>query len=156
MVLAATVRHEPPHEEIEDMGLFSKAKKGMQDAANAGEMAVAYNQQQAAAQQPGMIGVKGMGPIAADPAAFGGPSTKPLSEDDPMLQPVNGVSLEIYGKSAAEAQRRGITDEDGMAALVEEMYGIPAADVKAAFPVWIDRMGKSMVVGQQLRKHMGY
>jgi crotonobetainyl-CoA:carnitine CoA-transferase CaiB-like acyl-CoA transferase len=57
---------------------------------------------------------------------------------------------------AAEAQRRGITDEDGMAALVEEMYGIPAADVKAAFPVWIDRMGKSMVVGQQLRKHMGY
>lgn len=138
------------------MGLFSKAKKGMADAAAAGEMATAYNQQQAAAQQPGMVGVQGMGPIAADPALFGGPSTKPLSEDDPMLQPVNGVSLEIYGKSAAEAQRRGITDEDGMAALVEEMYGIPAADVKAAFPVWIDRMGKSMVVGQQLRKHMGY
>ena len=138
------------------MGLFSKAKKGMQDAANAAEMATAYNQQQAAAQQPGMIGVKGMGPVAADPAMFGGPSTKPLSEDDPMLQPVNGVSLEIYGTSAAEAQRRGITDEDGMAALIEELHGIPAADAKAAFPVWIDRMGKSMVVGQQLRKHMGY
>lgn len=138
------------------MGLFSKAKKGMADAANAAGMAAAYNQQQAAAQQPGMVGVQGMGPVAADPALLGGPSTKPLSEDDPMLQPVNGVSLEIYGKSAAEAQRRGITDEDGMAALVEEMYGIPVADVKAAFPVWIDRMGKSMVVGQQLRKHMGY
>jgi hypothetical protein len=138
------------------MGLFSKAKKGMADAASAGEMATAYNQQQAAAQQPGMIGVKGMGPVAADPALFGGPSTKPLSEDDPMLQPVNGVSLEIYGKAGAEAQRRGVNTEEGMAALIEEMYGIPAADAKAAFPVWIDRMGKSMVVGQQLRKHMGY
>jgi hypothetical protein len=138
------------------MGLFSKAKKGMADAAAAGEMATAYDQQQAAAQQPGMIGVKGMGPVAADPALFGGPSTKPLSEDDPMLQPVNGVSLEIYGKAGAEAQRRGVNTEEGMAALIEEMYGIPAADAKAAFPVWIDRMGKSMVVGQQLRKHMGY
>lgn len=138
------------------MGLFSKAKKGMADAAAAGEMATAYDHQQAAAQQPGMIGVKGMGPVAADPALFGGPSTKPLSEDDPMLQPVNGVSLEIYGKAGAEAQRRGVNTEEGMAALIEEMYGIPAADAKAAFPVWIDRMGKSMVVGQQLRKHMGY
>ena len=138
------------------MGLFSKAKKGMQDAAGAGEMAAAYSQQQAAAQQPGMIGVKGMGPIAADPALFGGPSTKPLSEDDPMLQPVNGVSLEMYGKAGAEAQRRGVNTEEGMAALIEEMYGVPAEDAKGAFPVWIDRMGKSMVVGQQLRKHMGY
>ncbi len=138
------------------MGLFSKAKKGMADAAAAGEMATAYDQQQAAAQQPGMIGVKGMGPIAADPALFGGPSTKPLSEDDPLLQPVNGVSLEMYGKAAAEAQRRNANTEDGMAAIIEEMYGVPAADAKGAFPVWIDRMGKSMVVGQQLRKHMGY
>lgn len=152
MVLAATVRHHP-HEEIDDMGLFSKMKQGMQDAAGAAEASVAFQQQQAAAQQPGMIGVKGM---AGDPAAFGGPSTKPLSEDDPLLQPVNGVSLEIYGKTAYEAQRRGITDEDGMAALVEELYGVPAADAKAAFPVWVDRMGKSMVVGQQFRKHLGY
>ncbi len=138
------------------MGLFSKAKKGMQDAAAAAGMAADYNQQQAAAQQPGMIGVKGMGPIAADPAAFGGPSTKPLSEDDPLLQPVNGVSLEMYGTAAAEAQRRNANTEDGMAAIIEEMYGVPAADAKGAFPVWIERMGQSMVVGQQLRKYMGY
>jgi hypothetical protein len=155
MVLGRTERL-PPHEEKDTMGLFSKAKKGMADAAAAGEAATAYNQQQAAAQQPGMIGVQNMGPIGADPALLGGPSTKPLSEDDPMLQPVNGLSLEMYGKSAAEASRRGITDEDGMAALIEETYGVPAADAKAALAVWIDRMGKSMVVGQQLRKHMGY
>lgn len=69
------------------MGLFSKAKEGMQDAADAAGMATAYDQQQAAARRPGMIGVKGMGPIAADPALIGGPSTTPLAEDDPMLQP---------------------------------------------------------------------
>lgn len=114
------------------MGLFSKAKKD------------------------GEIGVEGMGPLAVDPAILGGPSTKPLATDDPLLQPVNGVSLEMYGTAAAEAGRRGITDENGMAALIEEMHGIPAADAKAAFPVWIQRMGQSMVVGQQLRKHMGY
>src|SRR4051812_21514414 len=96
------------------MGLFSKAKKSMADAAASGEAVIDFNQQQAAAQQPGMIGVKGMGPIAADPAAFGGPSTKPLSEDDPMLQPVNGVSLEMYGKAAAQAQARNMNTEAGM------------------------------------------
>jgi hypothetical protein len=138
------------------MGLFSKAKKGMQDAAGAAEAATAFNQQQAGAQQPGMIGVQGMGPIAADPAIMGGPSTRPLSEDDPLLQPVDGLSLEMYGTAAAEAQRRGITDEDGMATLIEEMHGVPAATAKAALAVWIQRMGQSMVVGQQLRKHMGY
>lgn len=138
------------------MGLFSKAKKGMDDAAQAAQHANAYQQQQAAAQQPGMIGVQNMGPIAADPALLGGPSTKPLAEDDPLLQPVNGLSLEIYGSLAKEAQARGITDEDGMAALAEEQHGIPAAEAKVAFAEWTRRMGQSMVVGQQFRKHMGY
>ena len=103
----------------------------------------------------GKIKVKGAGGML-NPKAFGGPSTEALSPDDPLLQPINGVSLEMYGTAAGQAQSRGITDEDGMAALIEEMYGVPAADAKAAFPVWIDRMGKSMIVGQQLRKYMGY
>ncbi|HYI60333.1 MAG TPA: hypothetical protein VEW93_00855 [Acidimicrobiales bacterium] len=138
------------------MGLFSKAKKGAEDAAQAAQHASAYQQQQTAADQPGVIGVQGMGPIAADPALLGGPSTKPLSEDDPMLQPVNDLSLEIYGSLAKEAQARGITDEDGMAALAESEHGIPAAEAKAAFAEWTRRMGQAMVVGQQFRKHMGY
>jgi hypothetical protein len=62
----------------------------------------------------------------------------------------------MYGTAAGQASAKGITDEDGMADLIEQMYGVPAADAKAAFPVWIDRMGKSMVVGQQLRTYMGY
>lgn len=135
------------------MGLFSKAKQSFNDAANAAGMAQHYQQQQAAGQQAGMVGVAGM---AADPAAFGGPSTQPLAADDPLLQPVNGVSIEVYGSLAREAQARGITDADGMGALAEELHGIPAADAKAAFDEWTRRMGQSMVVGQQIRKAMGY
>lgn len=103
----------------------------------------------------GKIKAKGMG-MALNPKHFGGPSTDALSPDDPLLQPVNGVSLEMYGTAAGQAQARGITDEDGMAALIEEMYGVPAADVKPALQEWIARMGQSMVVGQQLRTYMGY
>lgn len=135
------------------MGLFSKAKQGLADAATAAGMAQHHQQQQAAGQQAGMIGVSGM---AADPAAYGGPSTQPLAADDPLLQPVNGISIEIYGELAREAQARGITDADGMGALAEERHGIPAADAKAAFDEWTRRMGQSMVVGQQIRKAMGY
>src|SRR5690606_22259932 len=83
-------------EEMTNVGLFSKAKKGIDDAARAAQLAGDHSHQQQAAQQPGMIGVQGMGPMAADPAAFGGPSTAPLSADDPLLQPVDGVSLEMY------------------------------------------------------------
>ncbi len=103
----------------------------------------------------GKIKVKGAGGML-NPAAFGGPSTAALAPDDPLLQPVNGVSLEMYGTAAGQAQSRGITDEDGLAALIEEMYGVPAADVKPATQEWIRRMGQSMVIGQQLRKYMGY
>ena len=138
------------------MGLFSKAKKGMTDAAASAQHVAAFNQQQQAARQPGMIGAQGMGPIAADPALLGGPSAAPLSSDDPLLQPVDGVSLELYASVAREAQARGITDEDGMARLTEEMHGIPAATAKAAYAVWVQRMGQSMVVGQQFRRHLGY
>ena len=135
------------------MGLFSKVKQGMAGAATAAEMANAHHNEQAAGAAQGKIGVAGMG---ANPAAFGGPSTTPLAPDDPLLAPVDGLSLEMYGTASAEAQRRGVTDEDGMAALIEEMHGVPAATAKAAMGVWIQRMGQSMVVGQQLRKYMGY
>ena len=138
------------------MGLFSKAKKGMADAAASAQHVAAFNQQQQTAQQPGMVGVQGMGPIAADPALLGGPSAAPLAADDPLLQPVDGVSLELYASVAREAQARGITDEDGMARLTEELHGIPADRAKAAYAVWVQRMSQSMVVGQQLRRHMGY
>ena len=51
---------------------------------------------------------------------------------------------------------RGPEDYAGMAALIEEMYGVPAADVGPAIQEWVRRMGQSMVIGQQLRTYMGY
>jgi len=101
---------------------------------------------------PGKIGVKGMGPLSMDPALLGGPSTKPLAADDPMLAPVDGVSLEMYAYLAQQAQARGVTDEAGLAAIGEEVYQIPAATVQAALAEWVSRMQKSMVVGQQFNK----
>ena len=86
-----------------------------------------------------------------------GPSDRRPLPDDPLLQPVDGVSLEIYGTAAREAQARGITDEAGMARLTEEMHGDPRRRPgQGRLAVWVQRMGQSMVVGQQLRRHMGY
>jgi hypothetical protein len=137
------------------MGFFKKTKEnfqtGQQNAAQAQAIAAAGQAQQQAGAAQGKIGVSGM---MADPAIFGGPSTQPLAPDDPMLQPINGVSIEMYAWLGKQAQLQGITDADGMAALAEQTYSIPAADVKAAIDEWVARMGKSMVVGQQFRKHL--
>ena len=49
------------------------------------------------------IGVKGM-PV--NPKFLGGPSTTALSSDDPLLQPVDGISLEDYASVARVCQQR--------------------------------------------------
>lgn len=114
------------------MGLFKKAR----DAA-----------------QQGMVHVHGAGPI--DPAAFGGPSTRSVSADDPIWAPINGISLQDYAALARDAQARGVTDEAGMIALGSER-GWDPADTKAALDGWVQRMGQSMAVGQQFRTLLGY
>ena len=135
------------------MGFFKKAKEnyvqGQQNAAQAVGLTSAHQQEQAAGAAQGKIGVSGMG---ANPAAFGGPSTTPLAADDPLLQPVNGLSLEMYAELAKAAQAQGIADEAGMAALGETNYGIPAADIQAALQEWVRRMQQSMVVGLQFNR----
>lgn len=135
------------------MGFFKKTREniaqGQQNAASAQAMQAASQQEQAAGAQAGKIGVEGM---AANPAAFGGPSTAPLAADDPMLQPVNGVSLETYAEVAKACQAQGITDEAGMCALAESQFGVPAADMQSAVKEWTSRMQTSMVVGQQFNK----
>lgn len=110
------------------MGFFDKAKKGM-------------------------VHVQGAGLI--DPAIVGGPSTRSVAADDPIWQPINGISLENYAQLARDAQARGITDEAGMIALGQERGWNPA-DTKAALDGWAQRMGQSMAVGQQFRKYLGY
>jgi hypothetical protein len=117
------------------MGLFSK-KKTDDQAASGGDK----------------IGVKGM-PV--NPSFLGGPSTTALSPDDPLLQPVDGISLEDYAAVGRTCQARGVTTEEGMNQIAAEMGHDPAV-FAAASKEWISRMGKSMVVGQQYRKHLGY
>lgn len=115
------------------MGFFTKAKQ--------------------AAQQAGAVHVQGAGAI--DPAAFGGPSTRSVANDDPIWQPINGISLQDYADLARDAQARGINDEAGMITLAGERGWTPA-DTKAALDGWVQRMGQSMAVGQQFRRFLGY
>ncbi|HYO04020.1 MAG TPA: hypothetical protein VET27_19990 [Mycobacterium sp.] len=127
------------------MGLFSKAKDAAQQA---------WAQQQAGQQQgAGAVHVQGAGPI--DPAVMGGPSTRSVAADDPIWQPINGISLQDYGELARDAQARGVTDEAGMIAVAQER-GWDPTDTKAALDGWVQRMGQSMAVGQQFRKYLGY
>ena len=127
------------------MGLFKKAKEAAQQT------------QQAFAQQPqgdGKVHVQDAGGMM-DPAMFGGPSTRSVAADDPIWQPINGISLQDYADLAREAQARGVTDEPGMIAIAQERGWNPA-DTKAALDGWVQRMGQSMAVGQQFRKLLGY
>jgi hypothetical protein len=130
------------------MGLFDKAKKAAQQA----QQALA---QPAAPQQgDGRVHVQGAGGMI-DPSFMGGPSTRSVAADDPIWQPINGISLQDYAELARDAQARGINDEAGMITLSQERGWNPA-DTKAALDGWVQRMGQSMAVGQQFRKFMGY
>jgi hypothetical protein len=100
-----------------------------------------------------MVHVQGAGPI--DPAVLGGPSTRSVATDDPIWQPIKGISLQDYADLARAGQARGINDEAGMITLAQER-GWKPADTKAALDGWVQRMGQSMAVGQQFRKYLGY
>jgi len=126
------------------MGLFDKAKKAAQQA----------QQALAQPQQDGRAHVQGAGGMM-NPAMFGGPSTQSVAADDPIWQPINGISLQDYADLAREAQARGINNEAGMITLAQERGWNPT-DTKAALHGWVQRMGQSMAVGQQFRKFLGY
>ncbi|MDG4668788.1 hypothetical protein [Mycobacterium sp. 236(2023)] len=125
------------------MGFLKKAKEAAQQTQQA------FNQP----QQPGAVHVRGAGLI--DPAAFGGPSTRSVATDDPIWEPINGISLQDYADLARDAQARGINTEAGMITLAQERGWNPT-DAKAALEGWVQRMGQSMAVGQQFRKLLGY
>jgi hypothetical protein len=130
------------------MGIFQKAK----DAAASAQQA--WAQQQATQQQgDGMVHVRGAGPI--DPAVLGGPSTRSVAADDPIWEPIIGISLQDYAELARDARPRGITDEAGLIAFAQQERGWDPADTKAALDGWVARMHQSMAVGQQARKFLG-
>ena len=114
------------------MGLFNKAKETAQQAQQA------WAQQTGQSRGDGAVHVRGAGLI--DPAAFGAPSTRSVSADDAIWEPINGISLQHYAEMAREAQTRGVTDEAGMEAArqfggeglrVAEVFGGEPAAVRA-------------------------
>ena len=107
------------------MGLFDKFKKADAD--------------------DGMVHVKGM---MADPAVLGGPSAQSVAADDPIWEPIEGVSLEQYAQITKSAADAGITDEDGVLAHAEE-HGVAGSAFRAAMAGWNERMQQSMAVGQR-------
>jgi hypothetical protein len=137
------------------MGLFKKAKEAAEQAAQAaqGGPGGPGGQHGNPSGGDGMVHVQGAGPI--DPAIMGGPSTASVAENDPIWEPINGISLQDYADLARDAQARGINDEAGMITLAQEK-GWDPADTKAALDGWVQRMGQSMAVGQQFRKFLGY
>ena len=137
------------------MGLFKKAKEAAEQAAQAaqGGHGGPGGQHGNPSGGDGMVHVQGAGPI--DPAIMGGPSTASVAENDPIWEPINGISLQDYADLARDAQARGINDEAGMITLAREK-GWDPADTKAALDGWVQRMGQSMAVGQQFRKFLGY
>jgi hypothetical protein len=135
--------------ETVEMGFLKKAK----DAAAAAQQGLA--QQRAAYQQgDGMVHVKG-GAGTIDPSVFGGPSRRSVAADDPIWQPINGISLQDYAELSRDARSRGVKDEAGLIAVAQER-GWDPADTKAALDGWVQRMSQSMAVGQQFRKFLGY
>jgi len=90
-----------------------------------------------------------------DPAVLGGPSTRSVAVDNPIWQPINGISLQDYAELARDAQARGINDEAGMIALSQERAWNPA-DTKAAHDGWVAADGPVDGRGQQFRTLLGY
>jgi hypothetical protein len=56
---------------------------------------------------------------------------------------------------ARDTQARGVTDEAGLITIAQERGWSPA-DAKAALDDRVQRMGRSMAVGQQFRRFLGY
>ncbi|MCC7078484.1 MAG: hypothetical protein IT198_15280 [Acidimicrobiia bacterium] len=138
------------------MGLFKKMKEGAQQAAQQAQQAIqsaAPGGTGTGVAADGYVHVKGAGPV--DPAILGGPSTKPVAADDPIWEPINGVSLQDYADVARDAQAQGINDEAGMRELAAAR-GFDPDVFKAGMDGWVQRMGQSQAVGQQFRRFLGY
>ncbi|MGE2691852.1 hypothetical protein [Mycolicibacterium pulveris] len=100
-----------------------------------------------------MVNVCTAGPV--DLASMGGPSTRPRGVDDPIWQPINGISLQDYARLAREAQARGIVDQAGMIDIATERGWNPL-ETKVALDGWLVRIGQSVEVGQQFRIFLGF
>ncbi|MCU0270607.1 MAG: hypothetical protein MUF83_18455 [Acidimicrobiales bacterium] len=122
-------------------------QQAMQDPQVQQAMANPQLGQQMAAQQAAAV-QQGYAPD--DPAIFGGPSNKPLAPDDPLFEPVQGITIEHYGWIAKVAQRQGVSDEAGIIAVAEQ-NGINGEAFRQAMHTFNTRMAQSQAVGQRFR-----
>ena len=104
--------------------------------------AEAWQQAQAATDMQRGLGI--------DTAAFGGPSNAPVADDDPIWEPIGGITLEHYAWISKLATKAGVTDEAGTKALAQE-NGLDPDQYWAGAQGWAERMGQNMAVGQRWR-----
>jgi hypothetical protein len=119
------------------MGFFNKSNP----AAAGGNMQA---QAQAAMAQQRALGI--------DTANFGGPSNAAIADDDPIFEPIDGISIEHYAWIAKLAANQGVTDEAGLKA-VAEANGINGDQFLRGSQGWVARMGQAMAVGQKFRQY---
>jgi hypothetical protein len=119
------------------MGFFNK-----NNPAAAGQSM--QQQAQAAMAQQRAMGI--------DTANFGGPSNAAVADDDPIFEPIDGISLQHYAWIAKLAANQGVTDEAGLKA-VAEANGIDGDQFLRGSQGWVARMGQAMAVGQKFRSY---
>jgi len=88
--------------------------------------------------------------MGIDTAAFGGPSNAAVADDDPIFEPIDGISIQHYAWIAKLAANQGVTDEAGLKA-VAEANGIDGDQFLRGSQGWVARMGQAMAVGQKFR-----
>ena len=58
--------------------------------------------------------------LGIDTAAFGGPSNAPVADDDPIWEPIGGITIEHYAWISKLATNQGVTDEAGTKAIAAD------------------------------------
>ena len=86
-----------------------------------------------------------------DTAAFGGPSNREVAADDPVWEPISGITLDHYAWISKECQKAGVTDEAGVRQLAQQ-NGIDPDQYMAGANGWMQRMQQDMAVGQKFRQ----
>lgn len=123
------------------MGLFKQMKQAKDMVAEAPglmEDAVAMQQaaqQQAAAQREQLAAAAAANPTAAAAATQGG------------VEPIAGVSLELYAKISKELANRG--GDQSLAPTIAAEHGVDGDSWDAAVAGWNQRMSQDQSVGAQ-------
>ena len=134
------------------MGFFKKAADQAKAAADAAAAAAGGSGQGGFDQQAAQQAMAQQRAMGIDTASFGGPSNAAVADDDPIWEPIEGISLEVYAVTAKTAQQAGATDEAGMAQVAAQEGLDPEAFARAA-QGWVARMGQNMAVGQRFRTY---